>query len=498
MLSANLEGNKVFCQAPYMGITLICDFNRCSGELSLEHLWNNRGAGHDSTSYRRNDYSGSFSPSGRFYYSHDADTLWQYDLSNTDPYSTRYEALTVVDNPGLFFDLSMLGPDGKIYITSRAGLATLDSVHTYLHVIHAPDSLGEACRLELLALYLEGQKSQRGLPNMPNYRLGPLVMAEAGRDTAVCPGDPVLLGAPPERDGLLYNWEPLDGLDDPASPQPLAAPNATTTYTLTVTDPNLDHGPPCNQATDEVTVSARETPELNAGPDTAVCADDAARLGSPDNDASWRYRWEPAAGLDDPTSPQPFAAPDTTTTYTVALLGGAPCSDGLRDSATVEILPAPVVAELPADTVFCAPLVLNAGFGGSWPGYSDDSLLTISVPGRYVARIVNEDGCATEHTLRARQECSGMAVELPSAFSPNADGLNDLLIPYAREVRRFDLRIYDRWGSLIFHSEAPANAWDGRAENGTAVPQGVYGYTLEAEGYAGRKYFKRGTVTVVR
>ena len=60
-------------------------------------------------------------------------------------------------------------------------------------------------------------------------------LADAGPDRRICPGESVVLGTEPV-DGLLYQWSPADGLDDPTSPLPQATPDGTTRYLLEVLD----------------------------------------------------------------------------------------------------------------------------------------------------------------------------------------------------------------------------------------------------------------------
>ena len=54
-------------------------------------------------------------------------------------------------------------------------------------------------------------------------------------------------------------------------------------------------------------------------------------------------------------------------------------------------------------------------------------------------------------------------IYVPNAFTPNKDGLNDLLKPFMigiRELKYF--RIFNRWGQLVFETQDPNNGWDGR------------------------------------
>jgi gliding motility-associated-like protein len=90
---------------------------------------------------------------------------------------------------------------------------------------------------------------------------------------------------------------------------------------------------------------------------------------------------------------------------------------------------------------------------------------------------------------------------VPSVFSPNNDGLNDIFIPSFEGVAAMNMKIFDRWGGLIFESENPAIGWDGNFNNGAPVPIGVYLWYIELKfntlGVIKRQTDK-GNITLIR
>lgn len=89
---------------------------------------------------------------------------------------------------------------------------------------------------------------------------------------------------------------------------------------------------------------------------------------------------------------------------------------------------------------------------------------------------------------------------VPTAFTPNGDGINDHFLPIANviDLDTYDLRIYDRWGRDLFATTDPSMGWDGTA-GGSNVPLGVYAYRAYAiDAIKGDVYEIRGHVTVVR
>ena len=90
-------------------------------------------------------------------------------------------------------------------------------------------------------------------------------------------------------------------------------------------------------------------------------------------------------------------------------------------------------------------------------------------------------------------------LEMPNAFSPNGDGINDIY--KAKEgyqsLTEFHAYIFNRWGQKLFEWTNPADGWDG-TYNGKPVKQGVYFVLVEAKGADGRKYNIRRDVNLLR
>lgn len=87
--------------------------------------------------------------------------------------------------------------------------------------------------------------------------------------------------------------------------------------------------------------------------------------------------------------------------------------------------------------------------------------------------------------------------DVPTAFSPNSDGQNDVFLVKGGPFKTIDLRIYNNWGQLIFESNDQAQGWDGTF-NGTAQPIGVYVWVVDVETFSGKKIKKTGDVTLLR
>jgi len=114
-----------------------------------------------------------------------------------------------------------------------------------------------------------------------------------------------------------------------------------------------------------------------------------------------------------------------------------------------------------------------------------------------VTNIVNPNtDCAdtTVHSFSVYLSVTGNVKEVPNTFTPNNDGVNDRF--YFSNLTRcdeYDLKIYNRWGSLIFSSDGRQNFWDGRTTSGEIATDGNYFYIINEK----EKSYK-GSITLFR
>ncbi|MEO5584565.1 MAG: gliding motility-associated C-terminal domain-containing protein [Flavobacteriales bacterium] len=183
----------------------------------------------------------------------------------------------------------------------------------------------------------------------------PLPNADAGSDTTICAGNMIVLGGAPSGPvGSGFQWNPGQGLSNPASANPTVTPSSTTAYVLQVTRNGCT-----NRDTVQVTVSQ---PSVDAGVDVAFCAGGQTQLNAT---GSGSVSWSPTTGLDDASIHAPIAAPTVTTTYIASLTDPVGCT--AMDSVTVTVIPQPD-AGIDGGLSICAsgqPTGLMAQLGGS-------------------------------------------------------------------------------------------------------------------------------------
>jgi|SRR6218665_715906 len=105
----------------------------------------------------------------------------------------------------------------------------------------------------------------------------------------------------------------------------------------------------------------------------------------------------------------------------------------------------------------------------------------------------------SDSTIQSLKVLNNCFIAVPSAFTPNNDGLNDFLNPNnAIKAENLDFKVFNRWGQLVFHSKEWTRKWDGRL-NGVEQATGVYVWMLEYTHRDTRqKVFQKGTVTLIR
>lgn len=112
--------------------------------------------------------------------------------------------------------------------------------------------------------------------------------------------------------------------------------------------------------------------------------------------------------------------------------------------------------------------------------------------------VTNSDGCSDD-TIQVVPVEDNFAFFVPSAFTPNTDGKNEVFLPRVNDVVDYEFTIYTRTGELIFYTNNPEIGWDGTVQ-GKPAPQGVYLWKIHYAkiGTPDEKMMKTGSVTLIR
>jgi gliding motility-associated-like protein len=129
-----------------------------------------------------------------------------------------------------------------------------------------------------------------------------------------------------------------------------------------------------------------------------------------------------------------------------------------------------------------------------------DNSYTVTDTGTYCFKLVATDSlnCA-DTAIKCADVDPGFrsALFIPSAFSPNGDGANDIFYVRGAGIETLHMAIYNRWGQEVFVSNNVADGWDG-TYHGTLQPPEAFAYVVTAKFADGSTVTKRGSVTLLR
>ena len=253
--------------------------------------------------------------------------------------------------------------------------------------------------------------------------------------------------------------------------------------------------------------------DVHAGPDTAICKGRSVRLIT---SGGTSYSWTPANGLSNTSVINPVAKPGVTTTYAVKVTD----SDGCSDTAHVKIKvinSVELIAGISGTEYLCRPYD-SASFNDvstgnitrwSWNFGNGQTDTTNRPPVQYYSIPDNEDDYFIRLAVTDTSGCADTAyyitkvanncyIAVPTAFTPNGDGLNDYLYPLnAYKATNLVFRVYNRNGQLVFETRDWSKKWDGTL-HGAQQSSGVYVWTLEYNDATNKKISLKGTTALIR
>lgn len=253
--------------------------------------------------------------------------------------------------------------------------------------------------------------------------------------------------------------------------------------------------------------------DVHAGPDTSICKGHTVQLNS---SAGATYEWSPPQGLSGIAEKNPESTPAVTTTYTVRVTDGYGCSDTAKLTVRVKNSVA-VKAIVNGSAYLCRPydsaFFSNGSTGNliSWKwNFGNGQIIDSSeAPRQYYSIPIDEDsylvtlsiadsaGC-TDTAYRQLRAVSNCYIAVPSAFSPNGDGLNDYLHPLnAYKAINLLFRVYNRKGLLLFETNNWLNKWDGTYKGAPQDP-GTYVWILQYDNELNKRILLKGTAVLLR
>lgn len=333
-------------------------------------------------------------------------------------------------------------------------------------------------------------------------------MAQTAMPDTVCVGTRRTYSVNTPAVPSTYTWT-IDGVQQSSTRNSVVVDwNVPGVYTITVQEHPVNG---CDGDIRSGKVYVNPIPIPNAGADITACFGKDIRL---DGSGSLNYLWTPSIYLSNPrvANPSILQAPPGIHQYYLTVIDAAGCRSVKTDTVTVKITAAPKLFA-GRDTMIAInqPLQLNAvdvnnaGFVSySWsPSFGLNNPLIknpVAITNREITYVITArtaEGCQSGDDIKVTvfQQAD---IYVPTAFTPNNDGKNDLAkaIPVGiREFRFF--RIYNRWGETIFNTNDPSRGWDGRI-GGMEQSNAVFVWMAEGIDFKGNLISKKGTITLIR
>jgi len=302
---------------------------------------------------------------------------------------------------------------------------------------------------------------------------------------------------------LRYQWTPAASVNDAALQNPMAISGNSEIYHVVASIGT------CTAAKD-IQVTAIPYPVAKAGLDSTICYNTPAFLHGSHNGNT--FSWTPVNTLTNANTLNPVAHPVLPTTqYVLMAFDTRGCPKPGRDTVVITQLPRirPFAGH---DTLVIVgqPVQLNAegGVTYTWTpatGLNNPNIYNpVGIYGseidsiRYIVRVYNEIGCYDSATVKVTVFKTIPYVFVPTAFTPNGDGLNDVIRPIAVGVQKINyFRVFNRWGQLVFSTTTNEQGWDGKI-GGTPQASNVYVWMVSAIDYLNKPIFLKVTVTLIR
>lgn len=309
-------------------------------------------------------------------------------------------------------------------------------------------------------------------------------------------------------DGQNLLWYDAETGGIGSTTAPIPATNTLGTVTYYVSQQN-DH---CESDRVGLTVTVSRIDAVLSPVDTSICLHETVLLEAGNGD---RYQWYenfnynmPAATLDCSDCDHPKATPTSVgdISYNVIVSNLQGCVDTL--SAHVHVNPLPELIASPEYTTILygssVRLTATGALFYAWSptgsvDYSTSSNPVVSPhePTAYIVTGLNEFGCYNDDTCFVNVDYTNN-VFIPSGFSPNGDGRNDLFkMQKADFLKIVEFKIYNRWGNEIFSASESSSGWDGN-HNGRPAEVGTYFYRIILANPNGRQQQYKGDITLIR
>jgi len=215
------------------------------------------------------------------------------------------------------------------------------------------------------------------------------------------------------------------------------------------------------------------------------------------------YSWDNGNGITDTNKVIFQFSYPTQGVYTVTLTGNDKYCGPTAISKTVSVWAVPSL-NLGPDTVLCPGerLLIGVqpqfGFNYTWNTGANTSSIYTNTYSRGYKLLIDNQGCRASDSVYIKV-LPACLIKVPGAFTPNGDGLNDYLKAVNADLaKNFSLKVYNRFGQMLFSTNKPLEGWDGFIK-GSPAEQGTYVWILNyTDPWTGKEVKTKGTSILLR
>ena len=312
--------------------------------------------------------------------------------------------------------------------------------------------------------------------------------------------------------GLTYTWQPTTAITGANNTSSIVAtpPNTTTViYTVTVSNGV------CSQS-DTIKVLVKTPPNITnfttLNNDTICTGGCVTFSATATGSQPIFYQWFYESGIGTSSvGIAPEACYPSAGSFSVVATASNTCGfDTLVKTNFVNVFDLPVLI-VDGDTTInigeTATVYASGGVSYNWsPNVNGNTIKCVTCSNtvvqptlttQYIVVASNSPYCKVQDTVTVIVDINCGDFFIPNVFSPNDDGLNDVINVHGRCISTFNLQIFNRWGEKVFETTTLENSWDGTFR-GKKMDTGVFVYKTDGVSIDGQSFKMKGNITLIR
>ncbi len=327
----------------------------------------------------------------------------------------------------------------------------------------------------------------------------------------VCLTKTVSISAPAAA-GLTYTWQPtnsISGANNTSSVVAMPPSTATVIYTVTISN-GVCIG--TNTVQLQIKTPPNITNFITLNNDTICTGGCVTFSATATGSQPIFYQWFYESGIGTSSvGIAPEACYPSAGSFSVVATASNTCGfDSLVKTNFVNVFDLPVLI-VDGDTTInigeTATVYASGGVSYNWsPNVNGNTITCVTCSNtvvqptlttQYIVVASNSPYCKVQDTVTVIVDINCGDFFIPNVFSPNDDGLNDVINVHGRCISTFNLQIFNRWGEKVFETTTLENSWDGTFR-GKKMDTGVFVYKADGVSIDGQSFKMKGNITLIR